>query len=91
MPRHDFTAPRLFLRPRLASAMQIALDRGQTNYLVNVLRLKEGDEILVFNGADGEWRAKLVAESRRSQSLLIGERTRPQPAPPDLQYLFAPL
>jgi len=71
--------------------MLIELDRAQTNYLVNVLRFAEGDEILVFNGRDGEWRARLSAEGRRAHRLVIGETTRPQPPPPDLHYLFAPL
>ena len=33
------------------------LDRNQENYLLNVLRLREGDAVLVFNGREGEWRA----------------------------------
>ncbi|HZP19564.1 MAG TPA: 16S rRNA (uracil(1498)-N(3))-methyltransferase [Bauldia sp.] len=91
MPDYDFTAPRLFLRPRLAAGMRIALERGQANYLVNVLRLEPGSEVLVFNGVDGEWSARLHAESRKSHALDLGEQRRPQPGPYDLQYLFAPL
>jgi 16S rRNA (uracil1498-N3)-methyltransferase len=91
MSRPDFAAQRLFLRSGLAAGMRIPLDRGQANYLVNVLRMGEGGEILVFNGRDGEWRAKLAAEGRRAHVLDIGEETRTQPAGPDLQYLFAPL
>jgi 16S rRNA (uracil1498-N3)-methyltransferase len=91
MPRFDPHLQRLFLRATLAAGMLIELDRGQTNYLVNVLRLGEGDQILVFNGRDGEWRARLSAEGRRTHRLVIGETTRPQPPQPDLDYLFAPL
>lgn len=89
--RHDFNAPRLFLRADLAEGARVALDHGQGNYLVNVLRLADGDAILVFNGRDGEWRATLVSESRKSHALVIGERVRPQPPPSGLHYLFAPL
>ena len=91
MPRHDFTAPRLFVRPGLFATARIPLDRGQANYLVNVLRLGEGGEILVFNGRDGEWLATLAAAGRRDHVLVVGAATRPQPAAPDLHYLFAPL
>src|SRR5205085_11560527 len=65
--------------------------RDQANYLVNALRLKAGAEVLVFNGRDGEWRATLAPSGKKSMRLAVGEQTRPQTAPGDLDYLFAPL
>lgn len=91
MPIRDFASTRLFLNAPLAADALIDLDSKQANYLVNVLRLRDGDAVLAFNGSDGEWRAGLVSAGRRHWRLLLGERTRPQPAPPDLHYLFAPL
>jgi 16S rRNA (uracil1498-N3)-methyltransferase len=91
VPRFDPHAQRLFVRASLAAGMRVELDRAQANYLVNVLRMGEGDGILVFNGRDGEWRASLTAEGRRTNRLLIGEPTCRQPPAPDLHYLFAPL
>lgn len=82
---------RLFVRGVFAPGARVELDRAQAHYLVNVLRLGDGDSLLVFNGRDGEFRATLATESRRSHALDIGEQVRPQPAPPDLRYLFAPL
>ena len=91
MPRYDFRTPRLFVTVALAPAARLALDRAQTNYLVNVLRLKAGDPVLVFNGRDGEWRARLAVGPRKQAALAIAEQTRPQPAAGNLHYLFAPL
>jgi 16S rRNA (uracil1498-N3)-methyltransferase len=91
MARYDFAAPRLFLDAPLASGERLPLDRAQANYLLSVLRLKAGDRVLVFNGRDGEWRASLEIEGRKSASLATGERTREQTPLPDLLYLFAPL
>lgn len=82
---------RLFLRARLSAGATIDLDRGQSNYLVNVLRMSPGGEILVFNGSDGEWRATLGQRDRRVWILTVGTQERPQTDPPDLYYLFAPL
>lgn len=55
--------PRLFVPPPLGEGVLVALDAGQANYLGNVLRSKEGAELLLFNGVSGEW---LVREARRS-------------------------
>jgi 16S rRNA (uracil1498-N3)-methyltransferase len=91
MPRYDFRTPRLFLDAPLRQGAEIALDGAQTNYLRNVLRRKQGEGVLVFNGRDGEWRAALAAVGKRKTSLTVEERTRPQTTPPDLHFLFAPL
>lgn len=91
MAAYDFSAPRLFVDAPLVAAGIIALDRGQANYLLNVLRLRAEDAVLVFNGRDGEWRARLHPEGRRGAGLAVEEQTRPQTPAPGLLYLFAPL
>ena len=91
MARYDFRSPRLFVQAALAPDAAVALDRAQANYLVNVLRLRPGEPVLVFNGRDGEWRAALRLEGKKHASLAVGEQTRPQPAAGDLHYLFSPL
>ena len=90
MPQLDFRQPRLFVDAALAAGETLALGRGQSNYLGNVLRLSEGDAILVFNGRDGEWRAAIIGR-KRPDGLEIVTQTRPQDRLPDLAYVFAPL
>ena len=90
MPEYDFRGPRLFVDAALATGVAIALDRDQSNYLGNVLRLKSGDAVLVFNGRDGEWQAT-VGGRKRADQLTIGPQTRAQDRLPDLAYVFAPL
>jgi len=91
MPVHDFTSQRGFVSAALAEGAEIAATPEQTNYLVKVLRMKPGAVLLVFNGADGEWRARLDAVGKRSATLVIEEQVRPQTGGPDIDYLFAPL
>jgi 16S rRNA (uracil1498-N3)-methyltransferase len=91
MARYDFRTPRLHVDAPLAVDAAVALDSGQANYLLNVLRLRAGDSVLVFNGHDGEWRAVLVEAGRRKTTLRLDAQTRTQPAAADLRLLFAPL
>jgi 16S rRNA (uracil1498-N3)-methyltransferase len=70
---------------------EISLGGEAVNYLRNVLRLEKDAEVLVFNGRDGEWRARLVPSGRREVRLALAEQTRPQTTPGDLHYAFAPL
>ena len=91
MAEYDFNAPRLFIDAPLQAGSRVALDRGQANYLLNVLRLKAGETVLVFNGQDGEWRAEVAVEGRKAADLVCVERTRGQEAAPDVIYAFAPL
>src|SRR2546423_10781808 len=91
MARYDFRSPRLFVEAALAEAVVLTLAPNQANYLLNVLRLKPGAEVLVFNGRDGEWRAELAPARKKSALLTVSARTRGQTAPGDLHYLFSPL
>ena len=90
MPLRDFDRPRLFVDAALAAGETVALERSQSNYLGNVLRLATGESILVFNGRDGEWQAA-IGGRKRPDSLTIVAQTRPQDRLPDLAYVFAPL
>ncbi len=85
------SAPRLFVNAGLEPGAMLPLDRSQANYLGNVLRLKPGSPVLVFNGRDGEWLCHIDAAGRKDLALRAGEQVRPQPAKADLHYLFAPL
>jgi 16S rRNA (uracil1498-N3)-methyltransferase len=90
MPDLDFRAPRLFVDAPLSPGQTVALERNQSNYLGNVLRLSAGESILVFNGRDGEWQAQIKGR-KRPDSLEILNQRRPQDRLPDIAYVFAPL
>ncbi|MGD9544675.1 MAG: 16S rRNA (uracil(1498)-N(3))-methyltransferase [Methylocystis sp.] len=91
MTTYDFSAQRLFVRDDLAMGVEIAPSSEASNYLLNVLRMREGAAIHLFNGRDGEYRATLFDVSRRSAKLRVAERLRAQTGLADLDYCFAPL
>jgi 16S rRNA (uracil1498-N3)-methyltransferase len=84
-------AHRLCVADDLAAGTIVACTAAQANYLKNVLRLRAGDAILLFNGRHGEWRAELVAENKRGIGLRVCDLVRAQRGGPDIDYLFAPL
>ncbi len=83
--------PRLFVKCPLKASGTVELDQDQVHYLGNVLRLREGEKLLVFNGRDGEWCAELTAVGKKKAELSLERQTRPQEDGPDLHHLFAPL
>ncbi|WP_026479397.1 16S rRNA (uracil(1498)-N(3))-methyltransferase [Ahrensia sp. 13_GOM-1096m] len=89
--RANYKIQRLFLDVPLGRAASFALDKPQANYLANVLRMKTGDKVLVFNGKDGEWLCEVEVESKRNVSLMCINQEREQPQNSDFTYCFAPL
>ena len=90
--RANYKLQRLFVTDDLAAGRRIELDRQQSHYLANVLRMREGAEVLVFNGRDGEWLARISgAPSKKAVSLELVEQARPQPEPLDFLFAFAPI
>jgi 16S rRNA (uracil1498-N3)-methyltransferase len=80
---------RLFVDGDLSEGGEVALGPGQTHYLAHVMRLRPGEELLVFNGRDGEWRAGLADVGKRAARLEAMRLERPQIAPPDLDLVIA--
>lgn len=91
MPDYDFAATRLFVEDALAEGAAIVLEGGPANYLLNVLRLGAGDGLLVFNGRDGEWGARIAETSKKRVALTAERLVRPQTPAPTVRLLFAPL
>ncbi|MBI4920774.1 MAG: 16S rRNA (uracil(1498)-N(3))-methyltransferase [Devosia nanyangense] len=91
MPREHKALPRLFIEPALTAGGSILLGREQTNYLVNVLRMGEGDAVVVFNGRDGAWLARIVRAGKKEAVLEAVVQTAHQTPPSDLWFGFAPL
>ena len=82
---------RLFVRQPLSEGARIELDGSQANYLGNVLRLREGAELLVFDGTSGEWLARMDDASKKHMALAIERKTREAETIPDVWLAFAPV
>ena len=73
---------RLFMEGVLDAGAEIALGKNHVHFLGNVLRLRSGDKISLFNGDCGEWSATVENLLKRHGVARIGEQVRcPQPEP----------
>jgi 16S rRNA (uracil1498-N3)-methyltransferase len=80
---------RLFVSDELAAGRGIQLSSAQAHYVADVMRRSAGDEVLLFNGRDGEWRARVSAAGRRAAMLAVLSLERPQTEGPDLELVAA--
>lgn len=91
MPRSHKTLPRLFIEAPFAAGATLELGREHTNYLLTVLRMKQADGLVVFNGKDGAWMAKIADDHRKGATLELVVQTEHQTPKSDLWFGFAPL
>ena len=89
--RANYKLKRLFVDAALGEAKPFELAREQAHYLRTVLRMDDGASLLVFNGRDGEWLARLETPSKKGAVLVPECIERAQPAPSDLLFCFAPI
>lgn len=82
---------RLFVESDLSAGASLALDPAQTHYLMHVLRRVTGDMVHLFNGRDGEWRARIERVNRSVCTVTLLDQTRVQAPEPDLWLAFAPV
>ena len=82
---------RLAIDQPLAQGIAMRLEGNQAHYLMNVLRLKIGDTVSLFNRTDGEYSAEIQEVSKRLVLVAIAAQSRPPEQPVGLTVCFAPI
>jgi 16S rRNA (uracil1498-N3)-methyltransferase len=84
------SAPRLFVETPLGPDVAVPVDGNGAHYLLSVMRVKEGDAVLLFDGVHGEWAAS--AESLRKRDLVLRcvRQTKAPETVPDFWLCAAP-
>jgi len=78
--------PRLHVEADLGPGLAVLLGQPQHHYLTRVMRLAQGDAVVLFNGRDGEWLARLDGKAAQVDSELRGQEREP-----DIWLVFTPL
>lgn len=82
---------RLYVENDLKAGKDLLIEGNGGHYLVNVMRVKMGVSVIMFNGRDGDWLAEVVKVGKGKAKLTVRERIRQQQNEGDLWYLFAPI
>jgi 16S rRNA (uracil1498-N3)-methyltransferase len=77
------SAPRLFVPGPLAQDAPVTIDGAQAHYLGKVMRVGEGDAVVLCDDITGEWSARAVSVGKRDLVLVPEARTRPREDVPD--------
>ena len=82
---------RLYISESLSLHTSVTIEGPQAHYLIHVMRIKPEDEVRLFNGAEGEWLARVESVAKKTLTLRLERQTRPQKAAPDMWLVFAPI
>ena len=77
------SAPRLFVPQELAEGRALTLEGNHGNYLARVMRVGEGDAVILCDDVTGEWVARVTAVGKRRVDVKAVERLRPREDVPD--------
>lgn len=83
------SAPRLFVGQELAGGVEIELEGGQAHYLARVMRVAEGDIVILCDNITGEWAMQVVQVSKHDVRGVVTEMLRPREQVPDFTLCAA--
>lgn len=66
-----YGTPRIFVEVALAEDSIVALPEAQAHHAAHVLRLQEGEALVLFDGSGGEWHGRVASIGKRSVSVAV--------------------
>jgi len=82
---------RIYINKSISLNLIIYIKDKQHHFLKNVLRIKIHDEISVFDGKTGEWKAKIISISRDNTAVRVFENIKKMEKSSDLWLVFSPI
>ena len=82
---------RLFYPDKIKTGNISRLSEKQSHYTKNVMRLKVGDKISLFNSQDGEWDAKIIDQEKIFTEFKVEKLSRPISKENNIWLAFSPI
>lgn len=83
------SAPRLFVPGPLDEGAAVLIEGAQAHYLIKVMRVAEGDAVILCDDATGEWLARAASPGKRDVTLIPESLLRPREQVPDFTLCAA--
>ena len=82
---------RLYFSKELKANLRAAFSNEQSHYIRNVMRLKPGDTVSLFNSANGEWSAKIVNHNKENTEFKVEKIIITKKIEHDIWLAFCPI
>ena len=82
---------RLYFSKELKANLLSYLSNEQSHYIKNVMRLKPGDTISLFNSTNGEWKAKIVNHGKENTEFKVEKLIKSKKIESDIWLAFSPI
>ena len=80
---------RIYLDKKLNLGLDLILEKEDAHYLNNVMRLREGDNIFLFNSKDGEFMAEIISSNKNNIKVKLISKIENTSKPGKISLIFS--
>ena len=80
---------RIYLDKKLNIGLDLILEKEDTHYLNNVMRLREGDNVFLFNSKDGEFKGEIVSFDKKKIKIRLNSKIENTNKPGKISLIFS--
>ena len=80
---------RIYLDKKLDLDSNLILEREDAHYLINVMRLGEGDNLFIFNSKDGEFKAEIISFDKKNVKIKLISKIENINKPSKISLIFS--
>ena len=80
---------RIYLDKKLNIGLDLILEKEDTHYLNNVMRLREGDNVFLFNSKDGEFKGEIVSFDKKKIKVRLNSKIENTNKPGKISLIFS--
>jgi len=80
---------RIYLDKKLNLGLDLILEKEDTHYLNNVMRLREGDNVFLFNSKDGEFKGEIVSFDKKKIKIRLNSKIENTNKPSKISLIFS--
>ena len=80
---------RIYLDKKLNVSMDLVLEKEDAHYLKNVMRLREGDNVFLFNSKDGEFKGEIISSDKKNTKIKLISKIENINKPGNISLIFS--